>query len=60
MADSGGGARRRQKDQETAARMKAAGEERTTGICPVCYRTMTVDSRKTRYSHLCKAGRLPV
>lgn len=41
----------RQKDQEMAARLKAEKEERTTGVCPVCYVVISVDSRRSRYSH---------
>ena len=53
---SGGGSlqRRRNADQERAQRMKALGIVRTTGLCPVCYRMVTVDSWKSRYTHICK------
>jgi hypothetical protein len=55
MAESKGGAaqRRRKRDEERAARMKALGIVRTTGRCAVCYRIVTVDSWKSRYTHIC-------
>lgn len=28
------------KDKQMAARLKAAGDERWTGVCPVCYSTI--------------------
>jgi hypothetical protein len=31
------GTKDKQKDQEMAQRMKAAGEERRSGRCPICY-----------------------
>lgn len=54
MADGGAGKRRAQRDREKAAHLKQLGIERTTGICPNCYKQITVDSRKSRYTHHCK------
>lgn len=54
--DSGAGAlgRRRAKDKAHAAQMKRDGICRTTGICGNCYRSITVDSWKSRYNHICR------
>lgn len=35
--------RRKQEDQKRAADMKARGEERTTGRCPLCHRVYFAD-----------------
>lgn len=42
---------RRSKDQEMASMMKRQGIERTTGKCPKCYATISVQGPKSRYSH---------
>lgn len=44
------------KDKMMAAQLKKLGEERTTGVCPVCYQRISVDSAKSRYGHKCKIG----
>jgi hypothetical protein len=45
---------RREKNQATAARMKAAGEERTTARCPVCYVIVHADYLKRGMAgHVC-------
>ena len=54
MADSGGRARRKERNQSRAFELKRLDVERTTGVCPVCYKHITVDSRKSRYTHICK------
>lgn len=51
---SSGTTNRRDADKRRAARMKELGIVRTTGTCPVCYRTITVESIKSRYTHICK------
>lgn len=43
----------KKKDEARAARMKADGVCRTTGRCSVCYRIITVESWKSRYTHRC-------
>lgn len=43
-----------QRDKERAAQMKRDGVCRTTGRCSVCYRLISVDSWKSRYTHICK------
>lgn len=55
MAQSTGGAlgRRREQDRERAARMRREGIVRTTGRCAICYRTITIDSWRSRYTHIC-------
>ena len=53
MADSGGKGRRKERNQSRAMEMKRLGIERTTGRCPICYRMVTVDSSKSRYTHIC-------
>lgn len=48
---------RRAKNSAMAARMKAAGEERTTGRCCVCYALYRADMLREGYtSHRCTAG----
>lgn len=44
---------KKNKDKEMAARMKRLGIVRTTMICPVCYRTVSCESNKSRYTHVC-------
>ena len=53
MANEQRGKALARKNAERAAQMKAAGEERTIGRCSVCYRLITVESRKSRYTHRC-------
>jgi hypothetical protein len=54
MAEKKGtGQRQSQRDKERAAYLRARGVTRTTGVCSVCYHTVTVDSWKSRYSHRC-------
>lgn len=52
-SQEGSGRRRAQRDKERAAWMKRLGVERTTGRCANCYRLITVDSSRTRYTHIC-------
>lgn len=53
MAESGPN-RKRVRDKERASLMKRLGIVRTTGRCGVCYATVTVDSWKSRYTHICR------
>lgn len=54
MAASGGkGKARSDKDKDRAAYMRRMGIVRTTGRCAVCYKLVTIDSWKSRYSHRC-------
>jgi hypothetical protein len=46
--------RNRRKNAERAATMKALGICRTDGRCAICYAMITVDSWKSRYTHICK------
>ena len=47
---------RKQQDQARAAAMKARGEERTTGRCPICNRVYTADMLDRGYAaHHCPA-----
>lgn len=48
---------RSMRDKTRAAMLKRLDVERTTGRCGVCYRIVTVDSRKSRYTHVCPGGR---
>lgn len=41
------------KNAERAAEMKKLGIERTTGRCAQCYRIITIESRKSKYNHMC-------
>jgi len=50
----GAGNRRSQKDKERAAFLRQLGDERTTGRCATCYRIITIESRKSRYTHICR------
>lgn len=40
------------KDKRMAAMLKAKGDERTTGRCANCYRIVTVDSSRTKNTHI--------
>jgi hypothetical protein len=42
-------------DKKRASNLKAAGEERTTGRCAICYAVVTVDNvvKGTKFSHRC-------
>ena len=57
MAESKGPALRRNRDIARAARMKAEGVERTTARCGGCYRIVSRESWKSRYTHICWTGR---
>jgi ribosomal protein L37AE/L43A len=46
--------RMRAKNSAMAAAMKAAGEERNTGKCPICNRTIAVNSL---YNHIVSCKR---
>ena len=50
-------AKRSDKDKQMAAMLKANKVERKTGICALCYRTVSVQSSQSRYTHLCAGGR---
>lgn len=55
MAAEGGSAKRKQqRDRERAADLKKRGIERVTGQCAQCYRIIPINSRKSRYTHICK------
>lgn len=57
-ASSGsGGSNQSAKDKAMAARLKRLGIERTTQVCPLCYRTISCHSIKSRYTHRCPGGR---
>lgn len=43
----------RHASQGIAARMKELGVCRTTGRCANCYQIITIDSRKSKYRHVC-------
>ena len=53
MAEGGAAKRRQQRDMERAAYMKRLGIVRTTGRCAICYKIVTIDSWKSRYTHKC-------
>lgn len=42
------------RDKERAARMKKEGVCRTTQRCPQCYRIVSCESWKSRYTHHCR------
>lgn len=54
MAESGSAKRKQQRDRERAAELKRLRVCRTTGRCPVCYAIVTIDSWKSRYTHICR------
>lgn len=41
------------KDKRMAAMLKAAGVVRTTGRCSVCYRIVSTEGPKSKYTHVC-------
>ncbi len=53
---SGGGAAKQksQRDKMRAAYMKQHGICRTTGRCAQCYRIVTIESWKSRFTHICR------
>lgn len=53
MANTDAGQSRSSKDKAMAARLKAEKVCRTTGRCSVCYRLITIESWKSRYTHRC-------
>jgi hypothetical protein len=53
-SQGGAAARRSAKDKARAAYMKRLGIERTTGRCAQCYRIITINSSKSRYTHICR------
>ena len=53
MAAESRAAAQTRKDRERSARMRAEGVVRTTGRCSVCYRIVTIDSWRSRYTHRC-------
>lgn len=55
MAGNAGAAKiKQEKDKRRAAEMKRLGIERTTGRCAVYYAIISIDSWKSRYTHVCK------
>ena len=54
MAAESRAAANRRKNTEMAARMKAEKVCRTTGRCAICYRIVSVDSWRSRYTHICR------
>lgn len=48
-----GRAENKAKSQAMAGAMKAAGIERTTQQCPVCYATISCDGPKSKFHHVC-------
>lgn len=42
MAASGSASQRRIRDKERASFLKKIGEERVTGVCPICYRSINI------------------
>jgi hypothetical protein len=41
-------------DKRRAAYMKLHGIVRTTGRCAHCYRIITIESNKSKYTHVCR------
>lgn len=54
MAEGGAGKRRQQRDRERAAYLKRLGQERTSGRCAQCYRIISIEGPKSRYTHMCR------
>lgn len=55
VANSGSaGKNAARKNAERAATMKRLGIERTTGRCAQCYAIISVESRISRYTHICR------
>jgi hypothetical protein len=58
-SNEGSRGRRRIKDEERAAYMRRMNIYRSTGICPVCYRTVRIDAwwkgqQVSRFTHVCR------
>lgn len=53
MAAQGAAKRRQERDRERAAQLKRNGVERTTGRCAQCYRIISIEGPKSRYTHVC-------
>lgn len=53
MAEGGAAKRKQVRDRERSAYMRKLGICRTTGRCGACYRIVTIDSWKSRYTHRC-------
>jgi hypothetical protein len=47
-------AKRTDKDREMAAMLKRLGIERTTGRCALCYCIVSIESSKSRFTHMCR------
>lgn len=45
--------RKSERDKAMAADLKSRGIERTTGRCALCYKIISIQGPKSRYSHLC-------
>ncbi len=54
MATSNKGANRSNKDKERASYLKKHGVRRTTGRCPLCYRTIALDRMHNHIAVGCK------
>lgn len=46
------------RDKVMAAYLKRMGIERTTGMCALCYRMISIDSIKSNYKHICSGGKI--
>jgi hypothetical protein len=54
MATAAKGSREKVKNQEMAARMKLLGIRRTSGVCPICYRIVSVPMDRHFFGGICK------
>jgi len=50
--------RKSERDKARAAEMKRLGIERTTGICALCYKLISIQGPKSKYAHNCPGGRI--
>ncbi len=54
MATQARGAASKAKNQMMAQRMKDQGTRRTSGLCPLCYRMVSIPMDRHFYGILCK------
>lgn len=54
MASSGTAKRKSERDKARAAEMKRLGIERVICRCAQCYRIISCEGPKSKYTHICK------
>lgn len=54
MAGGSAAKGKQERDRARAAMMKALGIVRTSQRCPQCYRIISCEGPKSRYTHICR------